>query len=196
MQGWKLLFTGAFHPFPYSYAPFNPLKQKSYEYRNNHYSKYIPVAGRTGSVSVYARLQQYFMDAPLVRPDVDYLERPFRYDYPGRGMQIIFSLLVLFVGAMSLLTLLDKNLSQTVTPGQWFDSMSLVLPACQVSCILFMRQEYNDPFEYADRLTGFSMWKVTAALCLIPLLWLPYVAGLLDSSMYRFTDVPFYGTFL
>ena len=122
-----------------------------------------------------------------MRPDVDYLERPFRYDYPGRGMQIIFSLLVLFVGAMSLLTLLDKNLSQTVTPGQWFDSMSLVLPACQVSCILFMRQEYNDPFEYADRLTGFSMWKVTAALCLIPLLWLPYVAGLLDSSMYRFT---------
>ena len=122
-----------------------------------------------------------------MRPDVDYLERPFRYDYPGRGMQIIFSLLVLFVGAMSLLTLLDKNLSQTVTPGQWFDSMSLVLPACQVSCILFMRQEYNDPFEYADRLTGFSMWKVTAALCLIPLLWLPYVAGLLDSSIYRFT---------
>ena len=88
---------------------------------------------------------------------------------------------------MSLLTLLDKNLSHTVTPGQWFDSMSLVLPACQVSCILFMRQEYNDPFEYADRLTGFSMWKVTAALCLIPLLWLPYVAGLLDSSIYRFT---------
>ena len=29
-----------------------------------------------------------------MRPDVDYLERPFRYDYPGRGMQIIFSLLV------------------------------------------------------------------------------------------------------
>ena len=57
-----------------------------------------------------------------MRPDVDYLERPFRYDYPGRGMQIIFSLLVLFVGAMSLLTLLDKNLSQTVTPGQWFDT--------------------------------------------------------------------------
>lgn len=122
-----------------------------------------------------------------MRPDVDYLERPFRYDYPGRGMQIIFSLLVLFVGAMSLVAVVNKSLSQTVTPGQWFDSMSLVLPACQVSCILFMRQEYNDPFEYADRLTGFNMWKVTAALCLIPLLWLPYVAGLLDSSIYRFT---------
>lgn len=122
-----------------------------------------------------------------MRPDIDYLERPFRYDYPGRGMQIIFSLLVLFVGAMSLVAVVNKSLSQTVTPGQWFDSMSLVLPACQVSCILFMRQEYNDPFEYADRLTGFSMWKVTAALCLIPLLWLPYVAGLLDSSIYRFT---------
>ena len=84
-----------------------------------------------------------------MRPDIDYLERPFRYDYPGRGMQIIFSLLVLFVGAMSLVAVVNKSLSQTVTPGQWFDSMSLVLPACQVSCILFMRQEYNDPFEYA-----------------------------------------------
>ena len=38
------------------------------DYSNNHYSKYIPVAGRTGSVSVYARLQQYFMDAPLDAP--------------------------------------------------------------------------------------------------------------------------------
>ena len=121
-----------------------------------------------------------------MRPDVDYMERPFRYDYPARGIHIFFSVLTMFVGAMSLLTLLDKSLSRTVTPGQWFDSLALVLPACQVSCILFLRQEYNDPFEYADRLTGFNIWKVAAALCLIPLLWLPYVAGLLDSSIYRF----------
>lgn len=74
-----------------------------------------------------------------MRPDVDYLERPFRYDYPARGIHIFFSILTMFVGAMSLITLLDKDLSRTVTLGQWFDSLALVLPACQVSCILFLR---------------------------------------------------------
>lgn len=120
-----------------------------------------------------------------MRPDVDYLERPFRYDYPVRGIQTIFSLLVLFVGAMSLVAVVNKSLSQTVTPGQWFDSLSLVLPAGQVSCILFLRQEYNDPFGCADRITGFNMWKAIAALCLILVLWIPYTAGILDFSVYR-----------
>lgn len=41
------------------------------------------------------------------------------------------------------------NTAITMTAGQWFDSLALVLPACQVSCILFLRQEYNDSFDFA-----------------------------------------------
>lgn len=142
-----------------------------------------------GGLSVFPFVLSYANTSWMprwMRPDVDYLERPFRYDYPARGIQMSFSIFTMFVGAMLLVTLYSTDLSQTVTPEQWFDSLALVLPACQVSCILFLRQEYNDPFEYADRLTRFNMWKVAAALCLIPFLWLPYVAGLLDSSIYRF----------
>ena len=93
-----------------------------------------------------------------MRPDVDYLERPFRYDYPGRGMQIIFSLLVLFVGAMSLLTLLDKNLSQTVTP----DSGSTVCHLCflpvrypvSCSCVRNTTIRLNMPTALPDSACG------------------------------------------
>ena len=120
-----------------------------------------------------------------MRPDRSYLDRPWEYDYPARGIGLLFSVMLALIGTLVLIFILAPDLPDDVPAERWFSALAVLYPAYASCQVLFWRKDYGDGFCYADRLTAFSHGKTDTILLTAAALFILHLTGVLPLSVYR-----------
>ena len=124
-----------------------------------------------------------------MRPGSEYLERQYEYRYPVREIDVIFSVLLFFIGFAVLLFMSATELHGGIPANRWFTSLAVLLPGW-ASCRMFsLRTDYGDGFCYASRLTAFRYWKVSTVIVFTEAVFILYLSGLLPLPVYRIVAV-------
>lgn len=120
-----------------------------------------------------------------MRPGSEYLERPYEYRYPAREIDVIFSVLLFFIGFAVLFFMSATELHGGIPTNRWFTSLAVLLPGW-ASCRMFsLRTDYGDGFCYASRLTAFRYWKVSTVIVFTETVFILYLTGLLPLPSVR-----------
>lgn len=99
-----------------------------------------------------------------MRPGSEYLERPYEYRYPAREMDVIFSVLLFFIGFAVLLFMTSSGLPGGIPSYRWLTSLAVLLPGWASCRVFSLRTDCGDGFCHASRLTSFRYWKVGAVI--------------------------------
>ena len=93
-----------------------------------------------------------------MRPGSEYLERPYEYRYPAREMDVIFSVLLFFIGFAVLLLMPSSGLPGGIPSYRWLTSLAVLLPGWASCRVFSLRTDCGDGFCPAIRLTSFRYW--------------------------------------
>lgn len=126
-----------------------------------------------------------------MRPDRSYLDRPWEYDYPARGIGLLFSVMLALIGTLALIFILAPDLPDDVPAERWFSALAVLYPVYAACQVLFWRKNYGDGFCYADRLTAFSHGKTDMILLTAAAVFVLHLTGVLPLSVYRIAAAVF-----
>lgn len=126
-----------------------------------------------------------------MRPNKAYLDRPYEYDYPARGIGLLFSVMLALIGTLALIFILAPDLPDDVPAERWFSALAVLYPVYAACQVLFWRKDYGADFCYADRLTAFSHGKTDMILLTAAAVFVLHLTGVLPLSVYRIAAVVF-----
>lgn len=126
-----------------------------------------------------------------MRPDKAYLDRPYEYDYPARGIGLLFSVMLALIGTLALIFILAPDLPDDVPAERRFSALAVLYPAYAACQVLFWRKDYGDGFCYAGRIMAFSDGKVYTILLTAIAVFVLHLTGIFPLSVYRIAAAVF-----